>query len=964
MSRIRAHLLLFVLLTTHSLANAEPAVVFGSFSQSDNAMRLREDVAAKLGERIEVRRVLVAGSERYRVVWPYSGSKSAAVSRARAMGFESAWSIDMPPSSGSALAQVPDTVKSAPAAVAEVSRSGARQDNGVPEDPSVPGSSAASVATPAQALTAGGSDSLLIPENTDRDDITIPKLPSEQAGIQLDGRLDEALWQQIPGYDNMLVMDPDTLADPSYTTTARFFYTDDGLYIGAFMQQPPETLIARLSSRDEFVNRDSFGITIDTSGEGLYGYWFSVNLGGTQGDGKVAPERQFSREWDGPWESATAELDNGWSAEFFLPWSMMTIAEGKQGDPNDRKFGFWLNRKVAHLDERWSWPALPFASKRFMSALATMRTPDVATRQQIALFPYASATLDDISGENKSRVGADVFWRPNSKLQVTATVNPDFGAVESDDVVVNLTAFETFFPEKRLFFLEGIEVFNTTPRSQVRGQSPSGQGARQTTTTFNPEPTTLLNTRRIGGPPQVDVPKDVDVSGVELGKPTNLMGAAKITGQAGSFRYGVLSAFEDDMRLPAVYNSGAQQDGKLNLDTSGRDFGVARVLYEKVGQGRVSFGYLGTLVRYDRKQDAQVNALDAHWLSKNGAWQLDGQLMASDVDKIKGYGAMYDMKYKPRQGIEHKLALDYFDAKLDVSDLGFIRRNDVTTANYSFNSSTGRGLTRLRNKRTSIMISHSWNMDGRSVRSGLFFRNGWTFKNRNELRTEFNYFPARWDDRNSFDNGSFRIDDRWVGEVALGTDTSKPVSLSGLIGMRQEELSGWTVRSSLGMTFKPSDRFSLDIDLNYFDRDGWLLHNTGRVMSTYAADDLQPRLAMDWFLSAKQQLRLTLQWAGITADSQEHYLIPVGGGKLVRINDPVGAGVVAALDGDFTVSRLTSQLRYRWEIGPLSDLFVVYTRGSNIPSQLNAEFSDLFQDSISYPIVDNVVVKLRYRFGN
>ncbi|MCZ6617735.1 MAG: DUF5916 domain-containing protein [Gammaproteobacteria bacterium] len=132
-----------------------------------------------------------------------------------------------------------------------------------------------------------------------------------------------------------------------------------------------------------------------------------------------------------------------------------------------------------------------------------MHLQSLETKSQIAVFPYASVTQDEITGEQEYRVGADLSWRPSTNLQLTATLNPDFGAVESDEVVVNLTAFETFFPEKRLFFLEGNEVFITTPRSDVnRFQSTQrGSGARATPPTYRPEPTTLLNTRRIGGPP-------------------------------------------------------------------------------------------------------------------------------------------------------------------------------------------------------------------------------------------------------------------------------------------------------------------------------------------------------------------------------------------------------------------------------------------------------------------------------
>ena len=165
---------------------------------------------------------------------------------------------------------------------------------------------------------------------------------------------------------------------------------------------------------------------------------------------------------------------------------------------------------------------------------------------------YVRARPTRINDENKAKAGVDVLWRPSTNTQVTATVNPDFGAVESDDVVVNLTAFETYFPEKRLFFLEGNETFITSPRAnpQSSQSGPQGQGARRSPQTFFREPTTLLNTRRIGGKARhVEIPEDddIDIPGVEQSKPTDLLGAAKVTGQAGKVRYGVLGAFEDEV---------------------------------------------------------------------------------------------------------------------------------------------------------------------------------------------------------------------------------------------------------------------------------------------------------------------------------------------------------------------------------------------------------------------------------
>jgi hypothetical protein len=776
--------------------------------------------------------------------------------------------------------------------------------------------------------------------------IVVPFVDEPQ--IVIDGILDDAVWQTVPGYDGMVVIDPDTLVQPRYQTNARYLYTARGLYLGVDLEQPADTLVARLSGRDSFINRDEFGITLDTSGDGLYGYWFSTALGGSAKDGKVAPERSFSSEWDGPWSRATALTDNGWSVEAFLPWSMMAMPDIE----GERVMGFWVTRKFAQADERWSSPPLPFTGSRFMSAMGELVMEDVQPGPQFALFPYTSYTYDDIAEEDEYRAGFDVFWRPSTNFQVTATANPDFGAVESDDVVVNLTAFETFFPEKRLFFLEGEEVFATTPRARA-SNSGSSSGARQTATTFFPTPTTLVNTRRIGGTPEIDVPDDVDVAGAELGKPTELVGAVTVTGQSGRLRYGILSAFEEDVRRRGTRNG---QD--IRLEQDGRDFGVARLLYETSGRGgRRSIGYIGTLVNKP-DDEAVVHGIDTHLLSNNGKFSWDTQFMRSDVGDERGVGALMDFRYIPNRTISHSLALDYLSRDLDISDLGFIRRNDAIGAVYALNISETQGLQRLRSKRTSLLFSYEENQDGRNVRGGIFLRNKWQFNNLSEFGTELDFFPKRWDDRNSRGNGIFINENRWVGEISYGTDSAKQMSVSALIGLRQEELGDWTTRASLGATFNPSDRFSFQFDISYFRRDGWLVYQEDRNFTTFDATEWQPKIAMDFFLSARQQLRLTMQWAGIRAKEQELWAVPLRPGDLEERIALPGADA-----DDFTISRVTAQLRYRWEIAPLSDLFFVYTRGSNLPDRGQDEFNDLFVDSLTEPVVDLFVIKLRYRFG-
>ena len=184
--------------------------------------------------------------------------------------------------------------------------------------------------------------------------------------------------------------------------------------------------------------------------------------------------------------------------------------------------------------------------------------------------------------------------------------------------------------------------------------------------------------------------------------------------------------------------------------------------------------------------------------------------------------------------------------------------------------------------------------------------------------------------------------------------------MSANVGAEQEEFDrSWSHALDVGFTWVPNDRMSIDLDVRYKKRNGWLLHTGDRNFATFDADDLQPKLSVDFFITAHQQLRLTLQWAGVEARAVDYYRTRLTHGELLdRSLEP------DASDEDFSLSRLTAQLRYRWEIGPLSDLFVVYTRGNHFTYEdADHGFGTLWTDSLRDPVADFLVVKLRYRFG-
>ena len=777
--------------------------------------------------------------------------------------------------------------------------------------------------------------------------IDLPFFPHKDIAIKVDGHLHEAVWETIPAQDDMRVINPDTLVPASKPTRLRIFNTERGLYIAAEMVQDPDTLFQRLSGRDSRVNRDSINVTLDTSGEGRYGFWFGVGLGDSLSDGTVLPERKFANEWDGPWRGASQITDQGWTAELYIPWSTVSMPRAS----DRRNMGIYVSRKVAYLDERWGWPALPDTQPRFLSDLAPIAMQNVQPRQQYNLYPFVSTTRDEIDNKTRYKAGADVFWRPSSNLQLNATINPDFGGVESDNVIINLTATETFFPEKRLFFQEGQDLFNATARADTRSRGVGNSGT----------PYTLLNTRRIGGRARSPtLPSGATLPLREALQPVDLYGALKLTGQTGRWRYGFLGASEKDKTFEALDATNLP----LDIEQSGSDYGVIRLLYEDSDTGPYrSIGLLSTAAAHT-EQDAYTHGVDVRYRTAGGVLDIDGQVMMSDVDgQDTGYGGFLDFEYIPVQGRRLRVGLEHLDEHLDINDLGFLARNDWTRVRSAY-TRTQSDLGWASSNEFDVRGFLGRNHEGDFVGGGVFFsdrlwtndRAAWTFRLGHQL-------PAI-DDLNSFGNGSYRIEERTQVSINYQSPSAQAVFWSAGVEVSEENLGGDSLNLLASAVWRPFGRFNMRVDLGYSRRHGWLLHQEERNFTTFDATQWQVKYRLEYFLNARHQLSANLQWVGIRADEDRFFLIPNRVSDLIPTSKPPGPS------DDFSLSDLVLQIRYRWELAPLSDLFVVYTRGANQTITSAAQptdptgFDDLFDAAWQEPLLNQLVVKLRYRFGS
>lgn len=771
--------------------------------------------------------------------------------------------------------------------------------------------------------------------------------------ISIDGRLDEAIWEKIQPFTDHRVLEPETLQIPPLKTKVHITHSERGLYVGFKLFQPPEKNYRRLTNRDSRINRDEVHITIDNSGSGLYGHWFSIALGDSLSDGTVLPERNFYHEWDAVWRGVSVKTDYGWSAEMFIPWNLIPAAVTENGIA---RMGFYTSRKVGYLDERYGFPGLSTIHPKFMSALQGIRLRVPTTRQGISLQPFVSAETEDVSKQDRLRGGIDLHWRPNRNLLLSASVTPDFGTTDSDDVVLNLGALETFFSEQRQFFLEGRSIFFTSPR--VRGDY-------QARSRF-----LLVNTRRIGAPVYRGelAESGFTESQFDLVTPTDLYGAVRINGQSGDFRYGVLSAFEKTRDVELAPTSSTEPARQIRQQ--GQTFSAARGVYEKkTSDSYKALGLFATNVT-GHGREALVAGLDVHLLSKGGARSLDAQFAYSDtkdttdfdspLDEGKGVAMTVDFQHVPMPGFKHSLHAEYFSRNFELNDLGYTRRNNQIGTIYYIEKNIP---NYSRSEKIDSMkfigrFRHDWNLDGQMSRAGYVFNFEIDAPNTSSLTTKFAFFPERWEDLLSEGNGVFRIKDRGFVELSWETDIRKRIIGTIEASLSFESLGGMSKKISSGLKMRPTDNLNLEISATYRDRNNWLIHDGGRNFTTYNAGNLSLSFKADIFINARNQFSTSLNWVGVDATQHRYYQTPDKAGYLL----PVAIDPAATTNRNFIVSELIWQTKYRWEFAPLSELILVYNHLSDIDDSSDTRFTGLFNNAINQPIVKQFILKVRYRF--
>jgi hypothetical protein len=859
---------------------------------------------------------------------------------------------------------------------------------------------AALLASPAG--TALGAQSAEIDEHASRPAAVATPLAGR---LTLDGALDEPAWRSATPVTAFVQLDPDEGRPVSERTDVRILYDGEALYVGARLHdsRPPR---GRLVRRDSYVlDSDWLTVAIDSYHDHLSAFRFSVNPAGVRRDevftssgrtvsstSAVVTDRGglVDASWDPVWSAATSVSDTGWIAELRIPFSQLRFSAA-----HAQTWGLQIERRIARAQELAQFSFTPKDRPAGVPYYGHLHgVSGVRASRRVEVLPYSSARLfvrplaaraptvgfDDpfrSRADLSARAGADVKFRVTSNFTLDATLNPDFGQVELDPAVVNLTAFETQFAEKRPFFVEGAEIlrFGTS----IFGAPEGG-------------PAQLVYSRRVGRAPQLLAPDSAVYA--DLPDVATILGAAKLTGRTASgWSVGVLEAVTGREEAAFVTRAGERRTAVVEPLTS---YFAGRVKRDMAG-GRTTIGALATAVNRRLTAGAPAEVLrsaaygggvDFRTETANRAWSVVGSFSPTRVSgsaaaiaatqrssnhyfqrpdaphleydatatSMSGYRAQVDAG-KRAGSWTGNVALTASSPGYEINDLGFQTSTDriVLDPNVTYERNKPGRLLRRWSVRAGP--DNVWTYGWELVRRQSYLTVQGQFANYWTANVQLNHASPSFNDRLTRGGPLTRTPSSNGARFDVGSDPRKRYTVAAQINRTVDRAGLSQTIYSLDLGFKPADNVEVQVgpDLTRLRQPAQYVTTIADPVAArtfgrrYVFAPLeQTTLAIDTRLNVTFSPRLTLElYAQPFVSSNDfgglkelraprtfdfdRYGVDVGslttdaaGAATV---DPDGAGPAPAFrvtDRDFDLTSLRGNAVLRWEWREGSTLYVVW----------------------------------------
>jgi len=745
----------------------------------------------------------------------------------------------------------------------------------------------------------------------------------------------------------------------------------------------PDSIVVRLGRRDVLQNADLFQVYVDPYHDHRSGFYFGLDPAGTLYDGILYNDDWNDDSWDGVWEGKVARDDLGWTAEFRIPFSQLRFHE-QEG----QVWGINFRREIARRNET-DWVVFtPRNGSGFVSRFVDLTGIDgIRPPRDVEILPYVTTRaeyLQHASGDPFNtgsryvpRVGGDIKIGLGSNLTLDATAYPDFGQVEVDPAVVNLSDVETYFNEKRPFFIEGASTFRF------------GRGGAVNYWGFNWAEPEFFYTRRIGRAPQGSVP---GAEYVDEPTGTDILGAAKISGKLGeSWNIGAVQALTG--REYADMQTGGVRS-RLEVEPA-TYYGVARVQKEFDG-GRAALGAVSTVTsrmfRDDRLRDelnsfSTVGGLDG-WAFLDGdkTWVMSGWGAASLArgDRARMISLQSDAQHylqrpdavryridsaatsftgyagrlvlvKQKGNLFVNSAVGVIDPRFDNTDLGFLWRSGVVNAHVGAGYQWTEPTDWYRSAQALAALFQTTDFDGNLTWRGVYAQGSLQLLDYYQLRLDYAYNPRTVNPMRSR-GGPLTMN--WAGyqvDAEITTDVRKNVDLDVTSFLYDDRETSWNVYAMIDV--KPSRSISLSFGPGFernVDFTGWVgafadpaaasTYGNRYVFALLNQTTLSANIRLNWTFTPELSLQLYVQpliSAAAYRDFRElarprsyEYAEYGTGGSSITLKDgtytvvPAGAGSLpfTFADPDFNLKSFRGNAVLRWEYLPGSTLYVVWTQ--------------------------------------
>ena len=812
----------------------------------------------------------------------------------------------------------------------------------------------------------------------------------------IDGLDTDAIWQSAPLQTGFREVRPTEDADPKQNTEFRVAY--DAHYLYVFVRAydtAPDSIIKLLSRRDDQTNSDQIGVMIDSYHDKRTGYEFIVNPVGVKSDYSIAGDGNEDGAWNAIWDVATHIDPQGWSAEYRIPFSQLRFAPSE-----NMTFGFLIWRDLARHTAALSWPLFRQSRSGFPSQfgeLTGIQNIDRPERMELAPYFLTQNEPDRSTGglerEQAVQVGGDLKYAIAPNITMNATVNPDFGQVEADPSVLNLGAFETFFSERRPFFVEGSNVFDFRINCFVVVDCSTGEA--------------LFYSRRIGRSPQLGQYDDG-----ESPTSTRILGAAKVTGR---FQNGTSIGFLD-AATQQVENKAHQTMEPFT------NYSVARVNRDFDG-GNASFGVMGTATNRSLDQwsedylhdGAYSGGIDAR--RRRGRYEVSGSLMGSyvtgsanaiartqqqpahyfqrpddeitfDPARTSLSGSSVELRFGKVGGQNTRFETGYArrSSGFETNDMGFLRRADQQTWTNWWNYRWMKPNRVFQNLRWNVNYWMYW-----TLQSGLLEERAINTNFHTQLNNRWGVhlggtqgigqtYCARGCTRGG---PALKLEPSFSPWGGFDSDQRKKLTFGNWFNYnRGDGGRSHYFNMSPYVAMKLSPQFNTQLSLSYSRNDDdsqWWGNFTDAGGTHYTFADLQQReLGLTWRLDYTFTPDMSFQWYASPFISKGTFsrVREVADPRATNYDDRFvaapdsifttsGDTVVTTAPGGFNFMAFNSNAVFRWEYRPGSTLFLVWSqgRGRSRGVEGNRDFQENLGDLFDTRASDRFLVKVSYWFN-